>query len=391
MASISRGRGFARARSAILWGIGAFAILQVGLFVAMSTTRWQILRDPDWGARLARLEARLSERPASPLLLILGSSRAGLGLRPEQMMSAWQPEPPVVFNFYRRGFGPMVSLLYLRRLLEEGIRPDWIIFEVWPPFLNDNNVFGRDDGTLDARRLQWRDRPVVERDAKDGAELMRLWLQLQLVPWYWHRSILLSYFAPKWGPPIPFGDDFWTETDDWGWRELPLFGHRRFERFVEKGEEFRHVLEVLHPTPIAERRVTDVLSICRDNKIPVSILYMPESSPLRSWYPEEIRQAIDEYLRGLQPRFGAPLIDARDWMPDEYFGDTHHLTADGAALFSRHLAEALGVPVKGRPVVARAGSVGYLGGSRASEQRERSEPGAAAAVPVRRFRSDVGG
>ena len=149
MASVSGGRGFERARSAILWGIGAFAILQVGLFVAMSTTRWQILRDPDWGVRLGRLEARLAERPASPLLLILGSSRVGLGLRPEQMMSAWQPEPPVVFNFYRRGFGPMVSLLYLRRILQEGIRPDWIVFEVWPPFLNDNNVFGRDDGTLD--------------------------------------------------------------------------------------------------------------------------------------------------------------------------------------------------------------------------------------------------
>jgi hypothetical protein len=83
---------------------------------------------------------------------------------------------------------------------------------------------------------------------------------------------------------------------------------------------------------------------------------MPESSPLRSWYSPAARERIDQYLRGLGKQFGAPLIDARDWMADEYFSDTHHLTSEGAALFSRHLAEVIGTPTKGRPLVARVGA-----------------------------------
>jgi hypothetical protein len=353
------------ARSAILWGMASFAVLQVALFAAMSTTRWQILRDPDWGIRLRRLEARIAERQSDRLLLLLGSSRAGLGIRPDHMMSAWQPRSPMVFNFCRRGFGPMVALLYLRRILDEGIRPDWIVLEIWPPFLTDNNIFGRDDATLDPRRLQWRDRALVERDAKNGSELMRLWLEVQWVPWYWHRTVLLGYFAPEWGPPVPFGDDFWATTDQWGWRGIPRFGHEKFQRFVEKGVEFKGVLEVLDVTPAAERRISDFLTLCKDNKIPVSVLYMPESSALRGWYPAAVRQRIDEYLHGLRAQFGAPLIDARDWMPDEYFGDTHHLTEEGAALFSRHLAEVIGVPVKGEPLIARVAA----GAARASSSR----------------------
>ena len=148
MASTPKVPRWRTARSAIAWGIASFALLQVALFAAMSTKRWEILRDPDWGMRLNRLETRIKEHPERPLLLVLGSSRAGLGLGPDQMMSTWQPESPLVFNFCRRGFGPMVSLLYLQRIIEEGIRPDWIVFELWPPFLTDNNIFGRDDQTL---------------------------------------------------------------------------------------------------------------------------------------------------------------------------------------------------------------------------------------------------
>jgi len=164
MSSFIRGRDSESARSALLWALASFLLLQVALFVAMSTKRGQILRDPDWANRLSRLEQRVAERPQAPLVLVLGSSRAGLGLRPDHMMAAWRPDSPIVFNFSRRGFGPMVSLLYLRRLLDEGIQPDWVVLEIWPVFLSSDNVFGRDDETLDVRRVQWRDRAAVERD-----------------------------------------------------------------------------------------------------------------------------------------------------------------------------------------------------------------------------------
>jgi hypothetical protein len=341
-----------RARAAILWAGALFVVLQVALFIAMST-RWQALRDPDWGSRLARLEARLSERPGRPLLLVLGSSRAGVGIRPDELLLKWSSDSPVAFNFARRGFGPMVSLLYLRRLLDEGIRPDWVLVEFWPFFLASNNVFGRDDGMLDPRRLQWRDRAAVERDANDGRAQMHLWMRLQLVPWFWHRSILMGYFAPRWGNVQKFGEDFWAETDEWGWREVRSLTHDRFAREVERQRpELERMVESFALDPTASRRLSDILELSRENGIPISLLYMPESSDLRAGYSSSMLEQVNAYLQSLEQRYAVPVIDARDWMPDECFGDIHHLTTTGATLFSRRLAEVTGLPQEGRPLAA---------------------------------------
>lgn len=315
------------------------------------STRWQVLRDPDWGLRLARLKARLADQTGRPLVLLLGSSRAAAGLRPDRMVSTWTSRSPMVFNFARRGVGPMVSLLYLQRLLDEGVRPDWVLLEFWPFFLSTNNVFGRDDAVFDVRRLQWRDRAAVERDLLNGREQMRLWLRFQLVPWFWQRGILMSYFAPDWGKPEQFTENFWAETDEWGWRDVRALTHDRYGRAVEWARpQVKEMVDGFALDPAAGRRVSDILERCREEVIPVSLLYLPESSDLRSWYSASMLEQTDAYLRSLEQRFAVPVVDARDWVADQYFFDTHHLGADGAAVFSQQLAEATGVPVAGQPL-----------------------------------------
>jgi hypothetical protein len=50
--------------------------------------------------------------------------------------------------------------------------------------------------------------------------------------------------------------------------------------------------------------------------------------------------------------FGAAVLDAREWMPEEDFADSHHLLAPGGRRFSVRLAEEHLLPLlrrSGRP------------------------------------------
>jgi hypothetical protein len=47
------------------------------------------------------------------------------------------------------------------------------------------------------------------------------------------------------------------------------------------------------------------------------------------------------------------LIDTTDWSPDDDFGDADHLTAAGAADFTRRFAKLAGPPQRGRALALR--------------------------------------
>src|SRR2546429_8601505 len=106
----TRARGSCRARAALAWGCLIFVGLQLGLPLAREC--WPGLRDPEYGRRLARLQARLAERRAGqPLVLFVGSSRTSFGIRPTVVSAALAQQlpaadRPVVFNFSFNGAGP---------------------------------------------------------------------------------------------------------------------------------------------------------------------------------------------------------------------------------------------------------------------------------------------
>src|SRR5439155_5783078 len=122
-----------RCRAVLAWGLFFYVAFQLGLIVI--TDYWlPVLRDPEYGFKLARLRQRLAEEPDRELILVLGSSRAGYGFRPE-VVPAWQApaaEAPIIFNFALTGSGPILELLCLRRLLADGIQPNRVIIEVLP-------------------------------------------------------------------------------------------------------------------------------------------------------------------------------------------------------------------------------------------------------------------
>src|SRR5207302_250325 len=111
----------------LAWGLLFFILIQIAWIVALEGP-WLELRDPEFAYRLARLREARAERPDSPLLLILGSSRAAAGFRPAALPSCRLPDgrEPLVFNFALVGSGPIEELLCWRRLREARIRPDYV-------------------------------------------------------------------------------------------------------------------------------------------------------------------------------------------------------------------------------------------------------------------------
>src|SRR5260370_23321206 len=117
-------------RASFIWGLLAFLGIQFTLSILMD--HWQLeLRDPEYGYKLGRLRERLAEEPRRPLWIILGSSRSGLGFRPEVLprCRSGGAESPLLFNFALTGAGPLMELMCLRRVLSDGIRPSRVVVQ----------------------------------------------------------------------------------------------------------------------------------------------------------------------------------------------------------------------------------------------------------------------
>ena len=51
-------------------------------------------------------------------------------------------------------------------------------------------------------------------------------------------------------------------------------------------------------------------------------------------YPDIVQTSLDE----LAAEYGVPVLDAREWMTEDDFSDSHHLTCAGATRFTERLA-----------------------------------------------------
>jgi hypothetical protein len=104
---------------------------------------------------------------------------------------------------------------------------------------------------------------------------------------------------------------------------------------------------------LAERpahALNDTLALCRREGIPVTLLVMPEGPSFRALYTPSMRDGIGAQVAALRERWGVPVIDARDWLDDDAFWDSHHLLPRGAAAFTaRFRDEALGPLLQNLP------------------------------------------
>ena len=299
--------------------------------------------DPEYAARLSRLQARQAEHPDRPLLLLLGSSRTGQLFRPEQLPPITDDHGRTVlpFNFSRNGGGPVYSRLAYERLCRQGLKPDWVVIELMPALMT-------------ARYERFFYTSITAAELRDlaryisGRRAVGFYAKLHILPGYKNRTGLLRAVAPAW--VMPGGpEDPETTIDVLGGEgmrirpSMPDADRRAEDARVSAG--YAAILANFQIDLGADRALRDLLAACRDNGTKAVIIRTPESTAFRAAYQPDALSRLDGYAGGLARDFGVAVLDARRWLPDEEFEDGHHPLLAGQKRFTDRLCQDVLVPL----------------------------------------------
>jgi len=338
----------------LLWAAGFFISLQVGLAVAIEAFLPE-LRDPEFACRAGRLLKRTAhpiriptfEGPISTLqpttVVMIGSSRTAFGFKAdlvEPQLASTLGRPTVVFNFGIMGAGPLMELIDLRRLLTAGLHPDLLLVEVLPPLLA-GQIPPLELYRLSVDRVWFAEVPLLERYGRKRSEIRVAWCEDWPVPWYSHRYAILSRLAPA-CLPTRLRMDWAYHINQSGWVDGPVRSSTvegRRQSTENARQEYAIYFQNFRVGGPACQALRELLQLCRSSRIPTAMVLMPEGTEFRSWYPPHARRQIECFLQQAGMAFDADIIDARQWMPDSAFSDSHHLLPDGAEAFTLRLGE----------------------------------------------------
>jgi hypothetical protein len=362
MLPIPRRRAVIKGRATVFWMVGLFVATQVplGLWVVRGHPEYC---DPTFNFRLDRLQARLKESPGRPLVLVVGSSRPANGFAPEALADVVrQTEPaPVVFNFATLGGGPVREVLTLRRLLARGIRPEWVLVEVWPMFWADRGRYAEKDPVMQSD-LHWTDVPVLAHVYHTRWGPISKVCGEVLSPAYHYRSCVIRQYLPFLAPRdaaanYENGKIHWATLDDHGWLPIPWprpapeqFAHNLTIAKKDVDPAFED-LQKEGLKPHVDWALRKLLRTCRQEGIKVAMFYMPEHPALRTWYPPQTMAEYTRYLVRTGQEYGVPIVDTRDWVAESSFVDFCHLLPDGARQFSARFGREVVRPLlEGKPL-----------------------------------------
>jgi hypothetical protein len=316
-----------------------FLASQVTFFLAKEYWRTD-LRDPEYGLKLACLRQVLEKRPmAQPVILVLGSSRVGMGFQAEVLAvnQGWSPDAPIVFNFGMTECCGARTLLVLRRLLADGIRPEIVLVELWPMALGGGSAL---IDHFEVSRLSWKEVALLCPFTDAPGRLKRKWCQSQLVPFWSHRRNLLNRFAPLLVSPSKRIDCHWRDMGSCGCVAMPQLqaGLPPAQADLTKQireREYSSILAGLKVHSHTDQAIRQLLRLLRDEGIASALMITPEPSYIRRCYSPDACRAIADYLGQLEREFATPVIDARDWVPDEEFFEGIHVIHAGAVTFAK--------------------------------------------------------
>jgi len=301
------------------------------------------LRDPEYGWRLQALRARLVENPGRPLVIVIGSSRTAMGVRPDVVERG---DGPLLFNLSLAGAGPVAQLILLRRLQHESITPAAVVLEYWPPFFRGDGAY-REDARLNPTRLGPEDESTIDEFFADPVDTKRLRAESRRLPSLAHRKPLMDRFAAGWLPHTERGDAMFAHLDGWGW--LP---GRETTTAEQREAGWPHVFGYYWPLyrtyrvdANPDRALRASLAHCRARGIRVTLAYLPESRRFPGLKTGDAVALADAHLATVRRDTGVSVIDARDWITDdESLPDGFHMTRAAAAAFTRRLADAIPLP-----------------------------------------------
>jgi len=332
----------------VLWGLAAFLVLQVSLALVVGWGPWPFLRDPYYGYKAFLLRDRLARSEHPLTVVVLGTSRTLHGLDAgalEQPLGEALGRPVTVFNMAQEGAGPAMQLLFLRRLLRDGVRPDLLISEIHPLFLSTDppiKDFGAEQ--LPTCRLWSEDVPLVKRyvhGLRPG--LRRQWGETWLLPCYGHRLALVGYLAPVLLPATAKQLTF-AHLDPSG---FPARMQRRLELTAEERKSilglthrcYEDSLRNFEPGGTPGLALRELLDTCHREGIRTALLLSPEGPIFRGWYPPGSDEQLRTFLRSITADLKVPIINAREWLSEEEFRDSHHLMPQAVPGYTRRLGQ----------------------------------------------------
>ena len=302
----------------VCWALGATA-LQFGSYR---------FRDPEFHAKLSRLERLLAQEPRRPLWLMLGTSKLADGLKPDLVSLA--PDAPVVFNFGHPGATVLWQYLALRRLLDAGIRPEWLGIEIMGPTLSGSVELVWADWPA-ARALTYRELTLHQPFASNYDELCRMWWHAHLSPNLVGRQMIDALL-----------DRDRDAFDRFGWRQKVRASVTREDYAVMVEIRRKDYLRYWKGFAIgdeADRCLRALLDLCQARGIKTFLYEMPETAQFRGFYSPGARGQIENYLGRITAEYRVPWVNAQDWVPDSGYSDGLHLILPGAEKFSTRFRE----------------------------------------------------
>jgi hypothetical protein len=270
------------ARLSLACGGLLFALLTLALECAAESVRpeW---RDPEYGHRLRRIRRWQRERPDRPLVFVLGSSRAQMGVSPAAMEFADRPGVPLVYNFGYREAYPLGAWLQLMRLLDDGVKPAAVVVllataesRMDGPAEEEFPRWGSRYSAADLRRLA----PYTE----DAARCRSGLVAARLRPWEARREALVSDLLPKWQTPATrISHDGWERMDRYGHSPFPeecLTDEIRRAEFA-RGARYAEAVTARPPGRVTQRAIRDMAARCRAEGIALAVAWAPESPAYR--------------------------------------------------------------------------------------------------------------
>ena len=319
-----------RARLAV--GGGA-ALLLLFHTVGLLWIEWRRpdLADPEFGLRLRAWQRMATEARQVPTLAVVGSSRFACGIDTETLSQPPSEERAAIpaTNLSLAGGTAVWQHIVLRRLTAYGPKPRRVLLELFPHSLlgGEAEVLCADH-ELPTHRLRYIDLAVLQ-------ELLPEQAAGQRAHW-WRRNGLF--------PLKTHGVAFWNgvfapDLDAAGQRVAAWqVAEAQYRSSLRDGALDSRVIDIYRQT----------LAWCQANGIEIAAwVLMPESPRFQTLYSPRNRQAIGQVAEQLSRESRKPVVDARDWIPDEEaFADGHHLLPAAAREFTLRLAESLHWPEK---------------------------------------------
>jgi hypothetical protein len=353
-----RRTGLAARRADFAWFVLLFVVVSLisDALIDWGKPEWL---DEEYGLRRDLLRAQLTADPSRPILLGLGSSRIGVGFRPEVLPEISTPDgrPVLFFNGSHLAGGPIMSQLMLHRFVRDGLRPRWILLEAAPLLLDHDycSVPTTHATSFDLRYTL----PYVPL-----GKAALVYFRSRLNPFYKHRQYVLETYAPALACEREADDSLLMGPLGGclsGWCPLAMSPEKSEQMTARVLRDDGPFYGRFKADPKCDRALRDLISWSLKEGIGVTVLLTPESSRLRALYTAEAQQAIARYCEDLESRFGITVIDARTWLEDDGFFDGHHLLRAGSIRLTHRLeARVLRPLVEGR-LVAHVGGNGHVG------------------------------